>query len=138
MQATVRLLRCLQFGVTLRSLAYKMRKTLCFQPDVHSGEYYIGDIPFLLVCQHCFSNRQLVCTICPCYILRYPGDNIRCFLNCNRTKTESNLSDFSDHHQHCLPFAQPAFQLHLPKEALQSTPEHGSLTKSKYPTTASR
>lgn len=53
------------------------------------SQYYTHDIPLLLVCQHRFSNGQLVRTVCPCYVLRYPGDDIGCFWNCSKTKEKN-------------------------------------------------
>lgn len=134
---TLRLPRYLQFGVTLKLLAHKTSKALHFNMmAILESERFVSNIPFLLVRQHCFSNGQLVCTVCPCYILRYSGDDIRCLWNCNR-REENQQSDFSEHHQHCPPFAQPSCWWY-PASFISTASSKGSwlwrcLNKSKQP-----
>lgn len=56
------------------------------------SQHYVSSIPFLLVRQHRFGNGQLVCTVCPCYVLSYSGDNIKRFCNCNREEKINEMT----------------------------------------------
>lgn len=56
------------------------------------SQHSVSNVPFLLVRQHRFGNGQLVCTVCPCYVLRYSGDNIKRFCNCNREEKISEVT----------------------------------------------
>lgn len=95
------------------------------------SQHYVSNVPFLLVCQHRFGNGQLVCTVCPCYVLCYPGDNIKRFCNCNRKEkiNEVTPQTITSTTLHLLSQAADGTQLaatklHLPKEAVQPAPEH--------------